>query len=97
MQHRARAAGTNDGKVQRRFGGGTAVSLDDAACAIYRDDVAWFEQPFVHAARGDCHSEWLRPDDGAEVAAGAEDPAARVELAAQLAQLPGCILERVHP
>jgi hypothetical protein len=82
VKHGTGAADVGDLDVESGFGRRTAGSAaGHVAESIDLQDLIGRQIAFRHAARGDCQTQRLSPDDDAEVAARAEHPATLIEPA----------------
>src|SRR6266511_3441449 len=86
MQHRAGAARAHDRQVQARLRRRLARSGDGGAALVDFDDLVLRHQSLIDAADGYREPQGIVAHDGAEVAAGAQSPAAGVELVPDLGE-----------
>src|SRR6185503_6173747 len=86
-------AGARNGEMQRRFRGGFAFALHEAAVLVDFHDLLRLEQAFVEAARGDGERERMALHHGAEIAARPQRPAARVTVPCDCGEVDGQRLE----
>jgi hypothetical protein len=81
VEDRAGGARRDDLEVEQGFRRGGAAAREHASVAEFQD-IAGRQLALVRAAARDGEPERIAAGDGAEVAAGAEHPAARVEALA---------------
>jgi hypothetical protein len=68
--------------VEQRFGRRVPAAAVNATGLVDVEDLGWLEAAFVHGTGRDRQPQRLAAGDHAEVAAGAEHPAASVEATA---------------
>jgi len=93
VQDSACAEFLNDDEVKAGFGGRPAVAAENGCIAVDFEDVRWSERALIESARCDGQAEGRVRKTDAEVAAGAVDPSATIELAADLAESCGSLIE----
>ena len=101
VENRAGTPAVDDRRMQQRFGGRLSrIRRQDAAVAVDFENVLRLEVSFVQRTRGNRNPQGIAADDGAEVAACAENPAPPMEVAAELDEMfcrihSGIIIARV--
>ena len=87
VQDGARPARPHDRHMQMGLGRRPALPANHLRALVDFEELRGGERAFVQAGRGDREAHRLRAHDRAEISAGAERPAARVEIPAGLREL----------
>src|SRR5215469_1881776 len=86
VQYRAGASHPHDGKMDGGLCRRPAMAPCDSPAFIQLKDLRRSEAAFVHGGGGNSQVKRIVPYNGAEISAGAQDPAARIEVAPNFGQ-----------
>src|SRR5450432_1152334 len=86
VQNRTGAKFANDGYVQQRFRGRATSAANHVGCAVHFQKTAAKQRPLVEAGGSDGESQRIAGKDTAEISAGSENPAPRVEGPTQIGE-----------
>src|ERR1700728_312323 len=84
VEHGSRPSRPDDGQVDCSFAGGLEFAANNPLICVDLQNLSGHEASFIESAGRNGQKQWMLTNDGAEIPAGTEHPAARIETPADL-------------